>query len=141
MKKTALIIAAVVFMLGVFYFAMQNPTGSAGDQPLSQNLVDSGVKIIDIRTKGEWMQTGVIQGAYTLTYFDEKGNYNNQAFLSELEKIVPNKSEKFGIVCRSGNRTSKLLPVLHGNGYVNAFDILGGVKTAKQAGVALVPYK
>ncbi|WP_303851432.1 rhodanese-like domain-containing protein [Seleniivibrio woodruffii] len=141
MKKTGIIIAVVALMFCVFFFAIQKPAGSESNQPLSQNLIDSGVKIIDIRTKGEWVQTGIVPGAFTLTYFDEKGNYNNQAFLSELEKIVPDKNEKFGIICRSGNRTSKLLPVLHDNGYINAFDILGGVKTAEDAGVTLVPYK
>jgi rhodanese-related sulfurtransferase len=141
MKKTGIIIVVIALMFGVFFFAMQKPAGSESNQPLSQKLVDSGVKIIDIRTQGEWMQTGIVPGAFTLTYFDEKGNYNNQAFLSELEKIVPDKNEKFGIICRSGNRTSKLLPVLHENGYPNAFDVLGGVKTAKDTGVTLVPYK
>jgi rhodanese-related sulfurtransferase len=141
MRKTGLIIAIVVFMLGVIYYAMIPATGETGNKPLSKEVVESGVKIIDIRTEGEWAQTGIVPGSYTLTYFDEKGNYNNRKFLEEFAKIVPDKNEKFGIICRSGNRTSKLLPVLHENGYTNAFDVLGGVKTAKDVGVILVPYK
>jgi len=65
------------------------------------------LKIIDIRTQGEWIQTGIIRGAYTLTFFDEKGNYDIDGFLAQLNKIVA-KNEKFALICRTGSRTGMI---------------------------------
>ena len=36
-------------------------------------LAASGVPVIDVRTEGEWKQTGVIGGSKLVTYFDEQG--------------------------------------------------------------------
>jgi len=62
------------------------------------------MKIIDIRTKGEWVDTGVIKDSYLLTFFDERGNYDVEGFLAKLDKIV-DKDEEFALICRTGSRT------------------------------------
>ncbi len=36
-------------------------------------LVKSGVTVIDIRTRPEWEETGIVSGSKLLTYFDERG--------------------------------------------------------------------
>ena len=41
-----------------------------------KELLKSGVSIIDIRTPGEWKDTGVIPKSTLLTFFDNSGNYN-----------------------------------------------------------------
>ena len=37
-------------------------------------LMESGVPLIDIRTKREWYETGVIKKSNLLTFFDKDGN-------------------------------------------------------------------
>lgn len=139
MKKSVIIILVALFVTGIIYYAMK-PSGNTGqDEPLSQTLIDSGIKIIDIRTKPEWIQTGIVQGAYTLTFFDERGGYNVSEFTDQLSRIVT-KDEKFAIVCRTGNRTSMAVKILREQGYKNVIDILGGVKLGAQNGINLTPY-
>ena len=69
------------------------------------------MKIIDIRTKGEWVDTGVIKDSYLLTFFDERGNYDVEGFLAKLDKIV-DKDEEFALICRTGNRTGMVSNLL-----------------------------
>ena len=42
-------------------------------------LAASGVPVIDVRTEGEWKQSGVISGSKLLTYFDERGRAEGAA--------------------------------------------------------------
>ena len=37
-------------------------------------LAASGVPVIDIRTRPEWEETGIVPGSHLLTFFDERGN-------------------------------------------------------------------
>ena len=37
-------------------------------------LIAKGVPVIDIRTKPEWDETGIVPGSHPLTFFDEKGD-------------------------------------------------------------------
>ena len=109
-------------------------------QPIDQKLIDSKIKIIDIRTPGEWKTTGLVKGALPIMFFDEKGNYNMNAFLAELNKKVK-KNERFAIMCNSGSR-SKVLGTYLGNqlGY-NIIDLDGGIQYAIAKKLPLEPYK
>ena len=68
------------------------------------NLMGKGVPLIDIRTKSEWHQTGVIKKSKLLTFFDKDGNYNIEEWTSKLKKIANNKDPVI-IICRSGRRS------------------------------------
>lgn len=109
-------------------------------QPIDQKLIDSKIKIIDIRTPGEWKTTGLVKGALPIMFFDEKGNYDMNTFLAELNKRVK-KNERFAIMCNSGNR-SKVLGTYLGNqmGY-NVIDLDGGIQYAIAKKLPLEPYK
>lgn len=109
-------------------------------QPIDQKLIDSKIKIIDIRTPGEWKTTGLVKGALPIMFFDEKGNYDMNTFLAELNKKVK-KNERFAIMCNSGSR-SKVLGTYLGNqlGY-NVIDLEGGIQYAITKKLPLEPYK
>ena len=139
MKKIAIILGMLVLILGVIVYAVKPSGNGPVDEPLSQTLIDSGIKIIDIRTAPEWEMTGIVKGAYPITFFDERGGYNISEFTSQLDNIV-SKDEKFAIVCRTGNRTSMAVKILREQGYKNVIDVLGGVKAGMQNGITLVPY-
>ncbi len=74
------------------------------NQPISPQIVESGIKVVDIRTKPEWIETGIIKGSILITFFDEKGEYDVPTFLKALDSHIK-KGEKFAIVCRTGRRT------------------------------------
>ena len=82
-------------------------------------LMESGIPLIDIRTKREWYETGVIKKSKLLTFFDKDGNYNVKEWLSKLKKIASNKDPVI-IICRSG-RISRIV--------ANVLDLKGRYKT------------
>lgn len=139
MKKNHIVIGILVLILVIIGIAVMPTSKSNSDEPLSQALIDSGIKIIDIRTAPEWAMTGIVKGSYPITFFDERGGYNISEFTDALDKIVK-KDEKFAIVCRTGNRTSMAKKILAEQGYENVIDVLGGVKAGTQSGIELVPY-
>ena len=75
------------------------------EQPATIEFVNNPqMKIIDIRTEGEWVQMGVIRNSILLTFFDERGGVDIDKFLEELNSIV-DKDEQFAIICNTGSRT------------------------------------
>jgi len=109
-------------------------------QPIDQKLVDSKIKIIDIRTPGEWKTTGVVKGSIPIMFFDEQGNYNLESFLAELNKKVK-KNERFAIICNSGNRSQVLGTYLGRQMGYNVVDLQGGIQYAIVKKIKLEPYQ
>lgn len=109
-------------------------------QPLDKKLLDSKIKIIDIRTPGEWQKTGIIKGSIPIMFFDERGNYNLENFLTELNKNIKT-GERFALICHTGSRT-KILGMYLGQemGY-NVIDIKGGILAAMMKKIPLEAYK
>lgn len=109
-------------------------------QPIDQKLLNSKIKIIDIRTLAEWKETGLVKGSIPITFFDERGNYNMNAFLGELNTKLK-KNERFALICHTGSR-SKILGTYLGNqmGY-NVIDLEGGIQLAIAKKLPLQPYK
>ncbi|HIO71427.1 MAG TPA: rhodanese-like domain-containing protein [Campylobacterales bacterium] len=91
-------------------------------------FIKSGVKIIDIRTESEWLQTGILPGSYPITFFDERGNYNVSDFLSKLNRVVED-GEEFALICRTGHRSSIVSKFLSKNGY-DVINLVGGINYA-----------
>jgi len=105
---------------------------------VSPELVNSGIKIIDIRTEGEWKQTGIVKDSIPITFFDERGNYDAQKFLNTLSGHIQ-KDEEFALICRTGNRTTAVSDFLGKNGF-NVINLKGGVKRLTQQGYKLTKY-
>jgi rhodanese-related sulfurtransferase len=105
----------------------------------SPEIVNSGIKIIDIRTKPEWLQTGIVKGAIPITFFDKRGNYDVPKFLKLLNKYV-DKNEEFALICRTGNRTTAVSDFLGKMGY-KVINLKGGVVSLMKQGYKLTPYK
>ncbi|OHD86251.1 rhodanese-like domain-containing protein [Sulfuricurvum sp. RIFCSPLOWO2_12_FULL_43_24] len=109
-------------------------------QPIDQKLVNSKIKIIDIRTPNEWKTTGIVKGSYPIMFFDEQGNYNVEMFLDKLNKVVK-KEEKFALICNSGNRTQTVGTFLGKQLGYNVIDLQGGIQYAIGKKITLEPYK
>lgn len=113
--------------------------GQAKDKMATPELVRQPMTIIDIRTESEWLDTGIVQGAITLTFFDNKGRYDAQAFLRELDKHVDKKTP-FAIICRTGNRTTAVAEFLGELGYA-VINLQGGIVELVRQGYQPVPYR
>lgn len=102
-------------------------------------IENSDIKIIDIRTEREWEDTGIIDGAYPLTFIDERGVYNIDQFTNKIDSVIKSKNEEFAIVCRSGGRTSMLINILLDRNY-KVINLDGGMNKLIQDGYITEKY-
>lgn len=107
--------------------------------PDKELLENSEMVIVDIRTQGEWMQTGVVPGCKTITFFDERGGYDAEGFLKQMDALG-GKDVEIGLICRTGARTSQVANFMAQQGY-NVKNLVGGVMKLMGEGYQLSPYK
>ncbi len=107
--------------------------------PNKEMLENSEMVIVDIRTEGEWMQTGVVPGCKTIMFFDERGGYDAEGFLKAIDALG-GKEVEIGLICRTGARTSQVASFMKQQGY-NVKNLVGGVMKLMSEGYQLVPYK
>ena len=67
-------------------------------------LLQNDVPLIDIRTEGEWYETGVINSSHLLTFFEKDGSYDFRKWMIKLGEIA-NENGPVIIICRSGRRS------------------------------------
>ena len=106
---------------------------------VTADFLKKDIKIIDIRTPGEWRQTGIVKGAYTIMFFDEKGNYDVDKFLKTLNNIVK-KDEQFALICRTGSRTADIAKFLSSQHGYKVINLGGGMMKLIQEGHKPVKY-
>lgn len=69
------------------------------------DLLKQGTPLVDLRTAGEWQQTGVVKGSQLITLFDEQGRADPLEWTRQLDKAAaPDKPVI--LICRTGNRTN-----------------------------------
>ena len=105
---------------------------------VNEEIVKSGIKIIDIRTAPEWKETGIVENSIPITFFDEQGRYDAAAFIAELNKHVK-KDREFALICRTGNRTVAVSDFLSKQGY-KVVNLKGGIKRLMSQGYVPEPY-
>lgn len=102
-------------------------------------LAGSGVPVVDIRTAGEWKNTGVIAGSKLLTYFDENGQANPPQWLKQLKGIAK-PDQPLILLCRSGNRTKAASQFLsEQSGYKTVYNVSNGLNAWVGENRPLVP--
>jgi len=90
--------------------------------------LEDGYAVIDVRRQDEWNATGIIEGSEKITFFDETGQYNAQAFLDAFSKVVTQKGQPFILVCAHANRTKSIGEFLGLKmGYKHVFELDGGI--------------
>jgi rhodanese-related sulfurtransferase len=90
--------------------------------PDAASAVDAGEMIlIDIRTPGEWSDTGVASGAIALTmHSPEFGRKITELLAAQQDKTI-------GLICATGGRTEYVVSLLAENGYENVIDVSEGM--------------
>ena len=107
--------------------------------PDKEMLENSQMKVVDIRTPMEWQQTGIVPGSYTITFFDEMGNYDAMGFLKAMDSLG-GKDVEIGLICRTGSRTAQIASFMAQEGY-NVKNLAGGVMKLMHEGYDLEAYR
>lgn len=126
-------------LLSLMIFSISLLASMTNEYP-SQKILDSKIPIVDIRTPGEWVETGIVENSITIMFWDEKGGYDVNAFLTELNKKVDTK-KPFALICRTGSRTSIVADFLAKKLHYDVVNILGGIVYLKAMKLKTVPYE
>jgi rhodanese-related sulfurtransferase len=122
-----------------FLFCCTSLFAEVENIPATKAFLDRNLTIIDIRTPGEWQQTGIVEGSHPIMFFDERGQYDVDAFIAKLRQLVkPN--EPFALICRTGSRTSTLAPFLSKEFGYHVINLKGGILQLIREGYQPVPY-
>ena len=105
----------------------------------TQVFIDSGVPIVDIRTPGEWKETGLVKNSIPIMLFDERGNYDLKLFLEQLNSAVDT-TKPFAIICRTGSRTKVLASFLSKKRNYQVINLKSGISYPQYMKIKLIPY-
>jgi rhodanese-related sulfurtransferase len=125
MKKLIALIGSILLLAGC------SSSSSAIDLSVSEfssKAAEAGVITLDVRTPGEYAE-GHLEGARLIDF--QSGNFENE--ISTLDK-----NATYAVYCRSGNRSSQAVKVMHDAGFHNVYNLNGGVIDWANAGLPLV---
>ena len=120
--------------LGIWLIGSSDPDDAAPASGLPAQLnnadlrraIDQGVMVIDIRRPEEWRETGVIEGSYLMTAFDQQGRLTRDFPTLFTETVDP--EQPIVLICRTGNRTGTLSRILTDQaGYPNIHHVTDGI--------------
>ena len=135
------IVIALAGLLGPVVWASESQPESfvLSSKQLMKHQSD-GVVVIDIRRKEEWLDTGILNGAKTITAFTKAGSLHPD-FQMKLASVVPNSDTPFVLYCRSGRRSGILRDALEKNlGFTKAMHLSDGILGWKKEGKSLVAF-
>jgi rhodanese-related sulfurtransferase len=81
------------------------------------------VKVIDIRTPGEWRQTGVVPGAGRVDFY--RGP--EVLLAAVLDMVEGDRSKPIALICRTGNRTTHAQRFLQAHGFTRVYNVKEGM--------------
>ena len=97
-------------------------------------LLKDGYIVIDIRREEEWIETGIIEGAETITAFTESGQLHKD-FQEKFFSLAKGPETPILLYCRTGNRTEMLGNALIDQvGLKNVYHLTDGIVEWKKSG-------
>jgi rhodanese-related sulfurtransferase len=116
-------------LFGVLFFTcIANATFKEVDYKELIKMKKQNIVVIDIRRLDEFKKYGIIKGANTLTFFNNKGAYNVSVWMNKFVKLVKTKEQVFVLYCAHANRTKVVGNFLSKKlGYKNVYDLKGGI--------------
>ena len=92
-----------------------------------EELIASGVTVIDVRTPREWKQTGIVEGSLPIMFFDERRKAHPQKWMQQASAHI-NADSPIAIICRTGSRSKAVGNFLiKQHGYQNVYNVTGGI--------------
>ena len=132
--------ATLVFDVELVAVAIPPKLGDATAADL-QAAQKNGVVVIDIRRAEEWVETGIIDGAHTITAFTQSGQLHPE-FQVKFTAIVPTPDTPVMLYCRTGNRTGIIGNALVSQlGYSDVTHLSAGIVGWTAGGEPLVAFK
>ena len=132
--------ATLIYEVELLSVSPASVLGQAQNRDLLQAL-KVGSLVIDIRRKEEWLETGIIKGAHTITAFAEDGGLH-QDFHGKFFSLVKSPNTPVLIYCRTGNRTGLLGNALIDQAsFTNVTHLTGGILGWKAEGNPLLEYE
>jgi len=102
-----------------------------------KEMMAKGVPVVDLRRLDEWDSTGIIKGARLITAFDAQGRMQSD-FLPMFQSVA-GLDDGVILICRSGNRSSRIANALANNrGYKKIYNVAGGMNQWLQDGGSVV---
>jgi len=96
------------------------------DNKQLKTMLKQSVPIYDVRRPDEWRQTGVIEGSQLLTFVDAGGQVKPD-FLVRFTSAI-DKNDPVILICRTGNRTSKLARhLVEKMGFTQVYNVRNGI--------------
>tara|TARA_R110002072_G_scaffold206336_5_gene364128 strand:- start:336 stop:845 length:510 start_codon:yes stop_codon:yes gene_type:complete len=90
------------------------------------------VIIVDVRSPREWRETGIADGAKTVTIHNRQGI---AAFVAEMTRAVDgDKSTPVALICAAGARSARALKILAANGFTKIHNVSEGMLGRPGAG-------
>lgn len=96
----------------------------------AHKLMQSGAKLVDVRTKPELLYVGRVPNSVTVEWQTYPGNRENPEFLAELAAAVP-KDTPVMFLCRSGARSHSAAEAATRAGWKEAYNVLEGFEGDK----------
>ena len=91
----------------------------------AEALLRDEIVLLDVRSRGEWRETGVAQGAWPLS-MHEKGFQERLFTARELST-----GKTIALICATGGRSARLLFALKRAGYTEFVDVSEGMMGSK----------
>jgi len=136
MKKLAYILPALLVIPAAIWLAtslIPDPPYERLDNADLERMVQEGAMVIDIRRPEEWRETGVIEGSYLVTAFDEQGRMTRE--FPTLFGALTDPQQPVVLICRTGNRTDALARMLvEQAGYEQVYNVTNGITSGIAAG-------
>ncbi|MGB2159852.1 MAG: FKBP-type peptidyl-prolyl cis-trans isomerase [Candidatus Puniceispirillaceae bacterium] len=131
--------ATLVFEIELLDVSIPVTLAEATPEGLLQARAD-GVVIIDIRREEEWHETGIIEGAETVTAFQASGQVD-PGFLDGFRALAPSPDTPIMLYCRSGSRTASLgNALIEQLGFTDVTHLTDGIFGWIEAGQQTVDY-
>jgi len=124
MKKNFLFIfGLIVIVASVISLSASSSSGLLSSKDFIEKYKSTqNAVLVDVRTPAEF-EAGNIPGSINI-------DFENSNFENEIKKL--DTSKIYFIYCRSGNRSSKALPIMQRNGIKNIYDLQGGISNTPQ---------
>jgi rhodanese-related sulfurtransferase len=108
--------------------------GQLNPEQLQSLQQSQNALIVDVRTPAEWQASGIIPNSQKLQGFDSSGKFDADKWLSDLQKLKSSAEQPVILVCRSGNRSSKIGELLAQHGEKNIYHLSNGIQGWIQSG-------
>ncbi len=91
----------------------------------ARRVKNGEITMIDVRSPGEWRQTGIAPGAKRVTIHDPNGA---EGFLRHMVAAVDgDRGRPIALICARGNRSTRAHDFLTRNGFTNVHNIVEGM--------------